>query len=57
MMFDSIRRPGVSPIISTRQGVLNGVSVSTATPGASTSGDSSAFRVKTGLSLRRYMPA
>src|ERR1700734_2270990 len=57
MMFDSISRPGVSPIISTRHGVLKGALVWTATPGTFRLGDSSAFRVNRGLSLRRYMPA
>jgi hypothetical protein len=45
MMLDSIRRPGVSPIITTRQGVWNGVLVSTATSGESTLGESAALRV------------
>ena len=34
MMLDSIKRPGVSPIMSTRQGDLKGVLVSTAIPGS-----------------------
>ena len=33
IMFDSMRRPGCSPIISTRQGVVTGASASTAMEG------------------------
>ena len=36
MMFDSIRRPGASPIISTRQGVVMGALASTAMLGSVT---------------------
>src|SRR5580692_5164122 len=56
-MFDSIRRPGASPIINTRQGVVTGAWSSTAMPGWSSRGESSAHRPNAGLSLRRYMPA
>src|ERR1035437_3933183 len=59
IIFDSIRRPGSSPIISTRHGLLKGAVASTATPGSSTLGDNSARRLRerNSLSLRRYMPA
>src|ERR1035437_4593501 len=56
-MLDSISRPGSSPIINTRHGLLNGVVATTATPGSSTRGDRSAFISKRPLPLRRYMPA
>ena len=56
-MLDSIRRPGSSPIISTRQGVENGVAVSTANFESSTRGDKSARTQLCPSPLRRYMPA
>src|SRR5208337_4016265 len=56
-ILDSIRRPGSSPIISTRQGVENGVEVSTATFGSSTRGDKSALTQLRPSPLRRYIPA
>ena len=56
-MFDSISRPGSSPIISTRHGLVKGVLVSTAIPGLSTRGERSARMIVSPLPLRRYMPA
>ena len=56
-MFDSISRPGSSPIISTRHGVVTGASASTAIPGLSMRGESSARKPKRRSALRRYMPA
>src|SRR5579871_682640 len=62
MMLDSMRRPGASPIMRTRHGVVTGASASTAMEGwpagwAFMRGESSARRANGGLSLRRYMPA
>src|SRR5271157_448312 len=56
-MLDSMRRPGSSPIIRTRQGVVTGGVASTATPGSSNRGESSARTLRGSLPLRRYMPA
>src|ERR1700756_4593022 len=56
IMFDSMRRPGISPIMSTRHGLLNGALVSTATPVRSTLVESSALRVCSCFTPRRYMP-
>src|SRR5580704_544457 len=42
MMFDSTSRPGSSPIISTRHGVVTGVSACTAIDALSRRGDNSA---------------
>src|SRR5580658_3694095 len=55
-IFDSIRRPGSSPIISTRHGLVTGVVPSTATPGSSTRGDNSACMPNRSLLFFRYMP-
>src|SRR4051794_12099765 len=57
MMFDSTSRPGSSPTISTRHGVVRGALVSTATALLSTSGESSAFSPFCASPLRRYIPA
>src|ERR1039458_2068508 len=61
-ILDSMRRPGSSPIISTRQGVENGVVVSTATfgsaiPDSLRCGDKSARIQLPPSPLRRYIPA
>ena len=57
-MFDSTRRPGCSPIISTRQGVLIGAVRLTATAGSSTEGASFAARVRASrCEWIKYMPA
>src|SRR5487761_2208904 len=56
-MLDSMRRPGASPIIRTRHGVVTGTSDSTATPGLPKLGESSARKAKGASALRRYMPA
>src|SRR4051794_24641112 len=57
MMFDSTRRPGSSPTISTRQGVVTGASVCTVMEGLSRRGDRSARTAKGAAALRTYMPA
>src|SRR5579871_698400 len=57
MMFDSTRRPGSSPTMSTRQGVVTGASAWTAREGLSRRGESSARTAKGARALRTYMPA
>src|SRR6202795_181937 len=57
MMFDSTSRPGSSPIISTRHGVVTGASASTAMDDLSRCGASSARSANGASALRRYMPA
>src|SRR6516164_5526815 len=57
MMFDSTRRPGSSPTMITRQGVVTGASVCTAIEGLSTRGDRSARSANGAAALRTYMPA
>src|SRR3954467_13516615 len=56
MMFDSTRRPGSSPTMITRQGVLIGASAWTAIEGLSRRGDNSARTPNGSPDLRRYMP-
>src|ERR1035437_2112289 len=56
-MLDSTRRPGASPMMKTRHGVVTGVSDSTAMVGLSRRGESSARTAKGVASLSRYMPA
>src|SRR5436309_2340738 len=57
MMLDSTRRPGSSPTMSTRHGVVMGASDWTAIEGLSMRGERSARTAKGGPALRRYMPA
>src|SRR5579859_1572023 len=57
MMFDSTSRPGSSPIMSTRQGVVTGESAWTAIEALSSRGDNSARTANGALPLRTYIPA
>src|SRR5579863_5290212 len=57
IMFDSTSRPGSSPIMSARHGVVTGASASTARDGVSRRGDSSARTANGARALRTYMPA
>src|SRR3954452_1768893 len=57
MMFDSTRRPGSSPTMSTRHGVVTGASAWTAMEGLSRRGDNSARTANGPPALRTYIPA
>src|ERR1039457_1829271 len=56
-MLDSMRRPGSSPIMRTRQGLVTVVSAFTAMVGASICGESSARKPRGVSAFRKYMPA
>src|SRR5579863_1042559 len=56
-MFDSISRPGSSPIIRTLHGLLTGAAASTATPCSSMRGDNSACTPNLSLLFFTYIPA
>src|SRR3954454_1834396 len=56
-IFDSTRRPGSSPSISTRQGDCNGVAPMIATFGLSGRGTRTDSRANGPGATRRYMPA
>src|SRR5438477_11905343 len=57
MIFDSTRRPGSSPIIRTRHGVVIGASAWTAMEDLSRRGDSSARTPYGASPFFRYIPA